>query len=612
MQKTTEQIHNVIVRFAGDSGDGIQVTGSQFTTTTAMAGNDLSTLPDFPAEIRAPAGTLYGVSGFQIQFSSDQVFTPGDAPDVLVVMNPAALQANIRDLNMNAIIIANEDSFTERYLKLAGYTGNPLEDESLDKFQVFSVPITTLTRRTLEEMNLPKNTMDRCKNFFALGIMYWMYTRPLEKTENWIREKFHKDPELVRANTKALRAGYNYANTTEIFTSSFEVPVAEIEQGTYRNISGNEALCLGLVAAGEKSGLKVFLAGYPITPASDVLHIMSRYKNYGVKTFQAEDEIAGVTAALGASYTGAIGITATSGPGLALKSEALGLGVMTELPLVLVDIQRGGPSTGLPTKTEQADLNLALFGRHAEAPLPVIAAKSPADCFHAAFEAVQVAVRFMTPVILLSDGYLANGAEPWLIPDPDDLPEIAVQFATDPDTFAPYYRRPETLSRMWAVPGTPGLEHRIGGLEKEDITGNVSYDPENHHRMVHLRAEKVRHVNHFVPEPEPEGPPAGDVLVIAWGSTYGSIHAVMRKLWKQGKRVSHYHLRWISPLPANLAAIIPKFKRILVPEINLGQLRRLIRAEYLVDAHGFNMVRGLPLRTGELEEEINRLLAGKL
>ncbi len=459
-------------------------------------------------------------------------------------------------------------------------------------------------------MNLPKNTMDRCKNFFALGLMYWMYTRPLEKTENWINEKFKNDQALVEANTRALRAGYNFANTTEMFTSSYEVPIAEIEKGTYRNINGNEALCLGLVAAGEKSGLNVFLSGYPITPASEVLHIMSKYKNYGVKTFQAEDEIAGITAALGASYTGAIGVTATSGPGLALKSEALGLGVITELPLLLIDIQRGGPSTGLPTKTEQADLNLALFGRHAEAPLPVIAAKSPADCFQAAFEAVQVAIRFMTPVILLSDGYLANGAEPWLIPDPEKLPEIEVVFARDPATFAPYYRKPETLSRMWAIPGTPGLEHRIGGLEKEDITGNVSYDPENHHRMVHLRAEKVRHVDHFVPKPDLEGPPEGDVLVIAWGSTYGTIHAVMRKLWQQDKKVSHYHLRWINPLPGDLGKIITRFKQVLVPEINLGQLRQLIRAEYLVDALGFNMVRGLPLRTGELEEEINRLLTG--
>jgi 2-oxoglutarate ferredoxin oxidoreductase subunit alpha len=606
--KKQTQIEKVVIRFAGDSGDGMQLTGKQFTNTTALFGNDLSTLPDFPAEIRAPAGTPYGVSAFQIHFGSAQINTPGDHPDVLVAMNPAALIANLKDLRLNAIIIANEDAFSERYLKLAGFDSNPLKDGKLSGYQLFTVPITTLTRNALEDLDLSINVVDRCKNFFALGMMYWMYSRPLEMTKKWIELKFKSSLELIEANTKALTAGYNFALTTEVFTSSYEVPTAEIEPGLYRNINGNDALCMGIVAAGEKSGLSVFMAGYPITPASEVLHTMSKYKSFGVKTFQAEDEMSGICAALGASYSGSIGFTATSGPGLALKSETIGLAIMTELPLVICDIQRGGPSTGLPTKTEQADLFLALYGRHAEAPLPVVAAKTPADCFHAMYEAVQIALRFMTPVILLSDAYLANGSEPWKIVDPDSLDPIEVNFASDPDTFAPYYRFPETLSRMWALPGTRGLEHRIGGLEKEDITGHVSYDPDNHERMVRLRHEKVKRVADFIPEPQIEGSAKGDLLVISWGSTYGTVHSVVNKLREEGKQIGHYHLRWINPLPKNLGDAIKEFKKVLIPEINLGQLIHIIRDTYLVDAKGYNSIKGLPLRINELKEEIETLL----
>jgi len=609
-EKPIKKIETVVVRFAGDSGDGMQLTGSQFTSTTAMVGNDLSTLPDYPAEIRAPAGTLFGVSGFQIHFSSSPVYTPGDSPDVLVAMNPAALKVNFSQLNINAIIIANEDAFTKRNLELAGYDSNPLEDNSLSGFQVIIVPITTLTRRALEDLGLSQKAVDRCKNFFALGMMYWMYTRPLEPTTKWIESKFKSSPELIEANRKAMLAGYNFAETTEIFPSHYEVTTAKIEPGTYRNVSGNEALALGLIAAGYKSGLQVYLGSYPITPASDILHFMSRQKNHNVKTFQAEDEIAGICSAIGASFSGALAVTTTSGPGVALKSEAMGLALMTELPLVIVDVQRGGPSTGLPTKTEQSDLMLAMYGRHGESPLPIVAAESPADCFYAAFEAAKIALKFMTPVILLSDGYLANGSEPWKIPDADSLEKIDVKFAANPDEYAPYYRYPETLSRMWAIPGTPGLEHRLGGLEKEDITGHVSYDSENHERMTRLRAEKVKKVADFVEDPKIVGADSGDVLVISWGGTYGTVHAVIEKLHEENKSVSHFHLRWINPLPKSLGNYINNFKYVMVPEINMGQLSKILRAEYLVDVHGFNRIKGLPLRTNELYDEINEILKG--
>jgi 2-oxoglutarate ferredoxin oxidoreductase subunit alpha len=607
-KKMSKTLDKAIVKIAGDSGDGMQLTGTQFSNTTALAGNDLRTLPDFPAEIRAPVGTLFGVSGFQIQFGSNEVHTPGDNPDLLVAMNPAALKVNLEDLKLNSIIILNEDTFTKRYLKMAKFESNPLEDGTLDGYQVFSVPITTLNRTALEEFDLSVKIVDRCKNFFALGILYWMYTRPLEQTRNWLKEKFSSSPELLEANTKALSAGYNYAASAELFTTNYQVNNAKVEPGLYRNINGNEALCLGMVAASQKSGLNIFLSGYPITPASNVLQRMSQLKSYGVKTFQAEDEIAGVCAAIGASYSGSIGTTVTSGPGLTLKSEAIGLAVMTELPLLICDIQRGGPSTGLPTKTEQSDLFLALFGRHGEAPLPVISARTPADCFNAAFEAISIALKFMTPVIVLSDSYLANGSEPWEIPEVSRLPDLEVNIETDPDRFAPYFRHADTLSRMWAVPGTPDLEHRIGGLEKENITGNVSYDPDNHDEMVKLRAEKIERVNNYIEDPEIEGPDKGDLLVITWGSTYGIVHSALQELKDKSKKISHYHLRWINPLPKNLHNYINNFKHVLIPELNMGQLRKLIRSEYLVDAKGLNLLKGVPFQTEEIITAIDRIL----
>jgi 2-oxoglutarate ferredoxin oxidoreductase subunit alpha len=608
--KEKRTLEHVIVRFAGDSGDGMQLTGSQFTSATAMVGNDLTTLPDYPAEIRAPAGTLFGVSGFQIHFSSEQVYTPGDEPDVLVAMNPAALKVNVKELKLNAIIIANEDAFTDRNLELAKYESNPLTDQSLRGYQVFPVPITTMTRRALEELGLSLKEVDRCKNFFALGMMYWMFTRPIEPTKKWIREKFAKRPELVEANLRALQAGYNFSSTTEIFTTSYEVQTAKLVKGTYRNVSGNEAIALGFIAAGERSGLKVFLGSYPITPASEILHEMSRHKNFGVKTFQAEDEIAAIASTVGAAFAGNLAVTTTSGPGVALKSEAIGLAVITELPLVICNVQRGGPSTGLPTKTEQADLLQAVYGRNGEAPVPVIAAQSPADCFAAAYEAVKIALQFMTPVMLLTDGYIGNGSEPWRIPPVNELDKIDVKFETDPDKFAPYFRNPETLARMWAIPGTPGLEHRIGGLEKEDVTGSVSYDPDNHDKMIRLRGEKVQRVGNFVKDPELFGDENGDLLVVSWGSTYGTVRNIVEELQHEGKKISHYHMRWINPMPKNLGNFIKNFKYVLVPEINLGQLIKLLRSEYLVDAKGYNVVRGLPLRTRDLKNHMYEILKG--
>ncbi len=603
-KRSTKSVDSIIVRFAGDSGDGMQLTGSRFSATSAMAGDDMTTLPDYPAEIRAPIGTIFGVSGFQIHFGKGPIYTPGDNPNVLVAMNPAALKGSLKDLKINAIIIVNEDAFNDKNIKLAGFESNPLEDISLKDFQVFPVPITTLTRRALEGLNLSHKQMDRCKNFFALGMMYWMYNRPLESTQNWIEEKFSRQEIIADANNKALIAGYNFADTTEVFTTNYQVKKSHIEPGHYRNLTGNEAVALGLISASIKSGLKIFLGSYPITPASEILHELSKHKNYGVKTFQAEDEIAAVASAIGASFAGSIGITTTSGPGVALKSEAIGLAVMTELPLIICNVQRGGPSTGLPTKTEQSDLLQAIYGRNGEAPVPVIAAQSPADCFFAAYNAVRIAIQFMTPVILLTDGYIANGSESWKIPDENNLKPIDVKLETNPDKFAPYYRNPETLARMWAVPGTRGLEHRIGGLEKEDITGNISYDQDNHDRMVRIRAEKIKKIADFVDDPLIYGEESGDLLVLSWGSTFGTVRSVVEELIGEGYKISSYHLRWINPLPKSLNKYIRNFKHVIVPEINLGQLIKIVRSEYLVDAQSYNVVKGLPLNSDDLRETI--------
>ncbi|MCA9751827.1 MAG: 2-oxoacid:acceptor oxidoreductase subunit alpha, partial [Gemmatimonadetes bacterium] len=538
-----EKVDRVVVRFAGDSGDGMQVTGNQFTNTAAILGNDVSTFPDFPAEIRAPAGSLPGVSGFQINFASHDVDTPGDEPDALVAMNPAALRVNLRDLPLNGLLIVNSDNFADKNLKLAGYDSNPLEDGSLEGYRLVSVPLTTLTRKALESLDLPRKQVDRCKNFFALGIMYYLYNRPTEPTEAWLERYFGKRPDVVQANVTALKGGVAYAEATRLFQTTYEVAPATFPPGRYRNLNGNAALALGFVAASDRAGIPLFLAGYPITPASDVLHQISRYKRFGVVTFQAEDEISAVCVAIGAAYAGKIAITTTSGPGMALKTEALGLAVAAEIPLVAVDIQRGGPSTGLPTKTEQADLFQALYGRNSEAPIPVVSASSPGDCFWVAMEAVRLALTYMTPVILLSDGYLANGAEPWALPSVDDLPRIPVKYRTDPEGFLPYDRDPRTLARPWAVPGTPGLEHRIGGLEKQDRTGHVNYDGANHERMSELRAERVANIANDIPEAAVDGPERGKVLIVGWGSTYGAIRSALRTVRARGSQVAWVHLR---------------------------------------------------------------------
>lgn len=608
MAKDLKKLDEVTIRFAGDSGDGMQLTGSQFTTTTALLGNDLSTLPDYPAEIRAPAGTLFGVSGFQIHFGSKEISTPGDACDVLVAMNPAALKVNLRSLRDGGIIIANRDGFNDKNLKLAGYEINPLDDGSLDKFQLHSVDITKLTTIAIQDLNLTTKIVERSKNFFSLGMMYWMYSRPIESSVKWIQEKFKKNPEIVEANIRVLKAGYNYGETTEIFHARYEVRAADLYPGRYRSITGNEATAWGLLAASAKSGLDLFLGSYPITPASEILHELSHHKNFRVKTFQAEDEIAGITSAIGASYGGAIGVTTTSGPGLALKTEAMGLAVMLELPLVIVNVQRGGPSTGLPTKTEQADLLQAVHGRNSEAPIPVLAACTPAGCFDAAYDAVRIALKYMTPVILLTDGYLANGAEPWLIPDVKSLQDIDVKFRTDPKNFFPYSRDEKTLARPWAIPGTPGLEHRIGGLEKEHITGNVSYDADNHEFMVNLRQQKVDGIANDLPLAKTEGDDKGDLLVVGWGGTYGAIKTAVEKKRKEGKSVSHLHLKYINPFQKNIADILKNFKYILVPELNLGQLSQLLQAKYLIPVRKLNKVQGLPFKANEIEAEIDEIL----
>ncbi|MFI5144423.1 MAG: 2-oxoacid:acceptor oxidoreductase subunit alpha [Ignavibacteria bacterium] len=610
MEKTAKVIKGSVIRFAGDSGDGMQLTGSQFTQSTAELGLDLSTLPDYPAEIRAPAGTLFGVSGFQIQFSSEDIHSPGDEPDVLVAMNPAALKVNLKDLKKGGIIIANTDSFIKKNLDLAHYSTNPLEDGTLDGYTVFEIPITKSTTLALQDSGLNMKEITRCKNFYALGIMFWLYNRPLESTIEWIKSKFSKSPLVMEANIKALKAGYNFGETTEIFTTRYEVKPAKLEKGTYRNISGNEATALGMIAASKKSGLPLFLGSYPITPASDILHELSRHKVHGVKTFQAEDEIAGICSAIGASYGGAIGLTTTSGPGLALKTEAIGLAVMLELPLVIVDVQRGGPSTGLPTKTEQSDLLQAMFGRNGEAPVCVIAATTPADCFTMAYEAARLALTHMTPVILLTDGYLGNGAEPWRVPHASELPDIKVTFETNPEGFMPY-NRDDNLVRPWAIPGTPGLEHRIGGLEKENITGNVCYVPENHQLMCEIRAKKIKLIENDIPLAEVEGPESGDLLVIGWGSTYGAITAARENLLSQGYNFSRVHLKYLNPLPKNLGEVLKKFKHILVPEMNLGQLSRLLKMEFVIDCESLCKIQGLPFKSKEIEKRVKEILAEK-
>lgn len=610
MNKPVQTLEDVVIRFAGDSGDGMQLTGSQFTNTSAIQGNDLATFPDFPAEIRAPAGTLGGVSGFQLHFSSTEIFTPGDAPSVLVAMNPAALKRNIADLKANGMVIVNTDKFTDRDLEKALYTSNPLEDGSLSGYQVVPVQLTKLTKSAVKGLGLSAKEADRCKNFFALGITYWLFNRDMSVTQGWIEKKF-KAP-YVEANLKALEAGYNYALTVELFHSSYEVPAAKLPPGVYKNITGNAALALGFVTAGQLAGIQLFQGAYPITPASDLLHYLSRYKDLGVVTFQAEDEIAAVSAAIGAAFGGSLAVTSSSGPGLALKGEALGLAIIAELPMVVVDVQRGGPSTGLPTKTEQSDLYIALYGRHGESQMPVIAASTPSDCFDTAIEASRIAVKYRIPVMVMTDGYLANGAEPWRIPDIEKLPAIEPGFATAEDgadgTFNPYHRDPETLARPWARPGTANLEHRIGGLEKEEGTGNVSYDPNNHEYMCKMRAEKVRRILADVPDIEVYGDQEG-LLVVSWGGTYGAVRSAVDAARKQGIKAGHVHLRWLNPFPANLGDLLNRFDQVLVAELNLGQLARVLRSEYLVDAHSYAKIQGQPFKVSEVLARI-QILAG--
>ena len=611
MAKPIEQLEQVIIRFAGDSGDGMQLTGGRFANETALFGNDLSTLPDFPAEIRAPAGSLPGVSGFQIHFSDHEILTPGDAPNVLVAMNPAALRTNIRDLPHGGTLIVNTDAFSDRNLQKAGYTSNPLEDGTLDDYNVHEVPLTSLTLEAVKSAGLSNREAERSKNMFALGLMSWLYTRPTEATIEFIAKKFAKRPEIVDANVRAFKAGYAFGETSEGFAVHYEVPPAKLPPGTYRGITGNQALAFGLVAASVQSKLPLFLSAYPITPASDILHDLARHKNFGIRTFQAEDEIAAVGAALGASFGGALGVCTSSGPGVILKQETIGLAVTLELPLVILDIQRAGPSTGMPTKPEQADLLAVMFGRNAESPVPVVAASTPGGCFYAALEATRIALKYRTPVFLLSDAYLANGAEPWRLPEVEELPDLSTEFAAEPNvdgTFMPYHRDPETLARDWAIPGTPGLEHRIGGLEKEDVTGNVSYDPDNHDHMVRLRAQKVAGIAADIPELEVDDPDGASLLVLGWGGTYGPIQSAARRLRHDGKKVAHAHLTHLNPFPRNLGDVLRSYDRVLVPEMNLGQLLKLVRAEFLVDAVGFNRVRGLPFRSDELADAMEAML----
>ena len=614
MVRKQEVLNDVVIKFAGDSGDGMQLTGSQFTNNTALLGIDLATFPDFPAEIRAPQGTLPGVSGYQLRFSSNPVFTPGDLCDVLVAMNAAALKTNLKQLKRGGKIIANTDGFDSKNLRLANYPDgvNPLDNNSLDNYEVIRMDVTKMTREALKEFAMGTKEKDRAKNMFVLGFLYWMYNRDMESTVLFLKDKFGKKDEILNSNLKALQAGYNYGDTTETFTTTYRVEKAKMEAGTYRSIMGNQALAYGLIAASQKSGLPLFLGSYPITPASDILHELARHKNFGVKTFQAEDEIAAITSSIGAAYGGQLGVTTTSGPGMALKAEAMGLAVMLEIPLIICDIQRGGPSTGLPTKTEQSDLLQAYYGRNGECPMPVISASTPADCFDAVYEAARIAVQHMTPVIFLSDGYIANGAEPWKFPSADQLPPIHVKFKTDlndgEEKLQPYLRD-EKLVRPWAVPGTAGLEHRIGGLEKENITGNVSYDPENHQLMVKIREQKVDKIAEYIPEQKLDnGPSKGKVLVLGWGSTFGAIKTAVQDLLNEGHSVAHAHLRYVRPFPKNLGDILKSYEKVLIPEINNGQLIKIIRDVYFVDAIGYNKIMGIPMTKTELVEEIRKYL----
>ncbi|MDB9722746.1 2-oxoacid:acceptor oxidoreductase subunit alpha [Candidatus Marinimicrobia bacterium] len=613
MGKTMEQVDEVVIRFAGDSGDGMQLTGGRFTESTAIFGNDLSTLPDFPAEIRAPAGSLAGVSAFQIKFSSRDIHTPGDKPDVLVAMNPAALKVHQKEVAPGGTIICNENAFTPKNLKLAGYETNPLEDKTLDDYyRLYSIEMSKMVSLANKDLEISPKIIDRTKNLFALGLLFWIYDRPLDSTKKWLGVKFAKKPEIIEANIRAMDAGYNYGETTEIFTTRYKVDKADLPAGTYRNVVGNYALSMGLAAAAERSKLSLFYGGYPITPASDILHTLAAWKHLGIKTFQAEDEIAGITSILGAAFTGNLGITATSGPGIALKGEAMGLAVMAELPIVIINVQRGGPSTGLPTKTEQSDLMQAMYGRNGEAPIPVLASSTPGDCFFAAYEACRIAVKYMTPVILLTDGYLANGSEPWQVPKVDDLPDFEVSFADESNLadgqFLAYSRDKKTLARPWAIPGTPSLEHRIGGIETEDLTGNVSYDPDNHQYMVETRAKKVEAITNEIGPSEVFGNKSGDLLILSWGGTKGACRSATEALKADGKKVSHLHLRWINPFPKDLGENLIKFKNILIPEINYGQLIKIIRAEFLVDAKGLNQVRGKPISSLDIQDAANKLI----
>lgn len=607
--KPVVDLQAATVRFCGDSGDGMQLAGTQLTNTSALAGNDVATFPDYPAEIRAPRGTKAGVSGFQIHFAADKIFTPGDQVDALVAMNAAALATNLQDLVPHGILIVNEDGFGKRDLELAGYQQNPLEDGSLDSYQLHQVDMTRLTREAVKSSGLSTKEADRCRNFFAMGLVFWLYDRSLEPTERFIREKFGRRPAIAEANENALRAGYNYGITTEAIARRFAVGPADLPPGRYRNITGNLALAWGLMAAAQRSGCRLFYGTYPITPASDILHELARRKNFGVRTFQAEDEIAAVTSVIGAAFGGAMGVTGTSGPGVSLKSEAIGLAVMTELPMLVINVQRAGPSTGLPTKTEQADLFQALYGRHGECPLPVLAARSPADCFDVAIEAWRIAAGYMTPVVLLSDAYVANGSEPWRIPRTDELPKIEVTHpgSSDGEPFLPY-ARDERLSRPWAIPGTPGLMHRIGGLETQDRTGAVSYDPANHELMVKLRARKIAGIAGDIPHQAVEGPQSGSLLLLTWGGTYGAAATAVRQLWNDGASVAHAHLRYLNPFPANLGDLVKRYRRVLVAELNSGQLRTLVRARFLVDAAGLNKITGRPFAVTEIVEAIHGAL----
>jgi 2-oxoglutarate ferredoxin oxidoreductase subunit alpha len=614
MTRKETVLQDVVIKFAGDSGDGMQLTGSQFTNNTAMLGIDLATFPDFPAEIRAPQGTLPGVSGYQLRFSSDKVFTPGDECDVLVAMNAAALKANLMGLKKGGKIIVNLEGFDSKNLRLANYPDgvNPLEDNSLDNYEVIRIDVTKMTREALKEITMGTKEKDRAKNMFVLGFLYWMYNRDMENTIQFLKDKFGKKKEIYESNVKALQAGYNFGDTTETFTTTYRVEKAKMAPGVYRSIMGNQALAYGLIAASQKSGLPIFLGSYPITPASDILHELSKYKSFGIRTFQAEDEIAGITAAIGAAYGGALGVTTTSGPGMALKAEAMGLAVMLEIPLLICDIQRGGPSTGLPTKTEQSDLLQAYYGRNGESPMPVISASTPNDCFEAVYEAVRIAIQHMTPVIFLSDGYIANGAEPWKFPKSEDLPPIEVKFKRElgqgEEKFLPYLRD-EKLVRPWAIPGTPGLEHRIGGLEKQNITGNVSYDPENHQLMTKIREEKIARIADHIPlQKLDSGPEKGKLLVLGWGSTYGSIRSAISELQYEGYPISHAHLRHLRPFPRNLGEILRNFDQVLVPEINNGQLIKIIRDQYFVDAKAHNKVMGIPITKTELVMKMREML----